>query len=167
MLLGKETSCSRLLSPLINLQTDWSTLLREIRWWTWYFNGHLNGADVKTWKTVRLLNCNTSSIPTLTDDLHTAGTSMAKATILNNFLYKCFNKDQPPLSSFQTEFTYISCTPFMWMSDRAPMYRRISSSHADTTRCIQVYRYRWNRQDNAEMCLSSLIQYCSSAQQFI
>ena len=24
------------------------------------------------------------------------------------------------------------------------MYRRISSSHADTTRCIQVHRYRWN-----------------------
>ena len=78
-----------------------------------YSNSHLNGADVKTfWKTVRLLNCNTSSIPTLTDGLHTAGTSMAKATILNNFFYKCFNKDQPPLSSSQTEFTYdalLSC----------------------------------------------------------
>ena len=51
-----------------------------------YFNDHLNNADVKTfWKTVRLLNCNTSSIPTLTDGNHSAETSMAKATTLNNF----------------------------------------------------------------------------------
>ena len=79
-----------------------------------YFNDYLNGADVKTfWKTVRQLNCNTctSSIPTLTSSTCIAHTSVAKATVLNNFFYTCFNKDLPPLSNSQPEYAYNSLSP--------------------------------------------------------
>ena len=101
-----------------------------------YFNDYLNGADVKTfWKAVRLLNSNTSSIPTLTDGNHTAETSMAKAITLNNFFYTCFNKDQPPLSSSQTEFTYDSLHP-----NDCPI--QLLGRTVDGTRYIQVYWYK-------------------------
>ena len=78
-----------------------------------YFDECLNHADVKTfWKTVRQLNCKTSSIPTLTtNNCNAAETRVAKANILNNFFYTCFNKDLPPLSSSQSEFKFISLSP--------------------------------------------------------
>ena len=75
-----------------------------------YFNNNLNGVDAKSfWKTVRILNTNgISSIPTLSVGSSVAETSHAKAAALNNYFYKCFNHEQPPLSETQTEFMYTS-----------------------------------------------------------
>ena len=58
-----------------------------------FFSQHLNNADAKIfWNTVRLLNGNYSSIPTLQDGdgSATVESSSAKADCLNNF-YTCFN----------------------------------------------------------------------------
>jgi len=66
-----------------------------------FFNQHLNNADAKTfWKTVRFLNGNYSSIPTLLDSERSATvkSSSAKADCLNSFFYSCFNRSFPPLT---------------------------------------------------------------------
>ena len=66
-----------------------------------FFNQHLNNADAKTfWKTVRFLNGNYSSIPTLLDSegSATVKSSSAKADCLNSFFYTCFNRSFPPLT---------------------------------------------------------------------
>ena len=64
-----------------------------------FFDEHLNKADMKTfWKTVRVLNRDYSSrIPTLSDGVKTADSSLDKAIILNNYFYTCFNHKIPPL----------------------------------------------------------------------
>ena len=73
-----------------------------------YFNHNLNGVNAKSfWKTVRMLNnSDISSIPTLSEWGRMAETSQAKAAVLNNFFYTCFNHEQPPLRDSQSEFSY-------------------------------------------------------------
>ena len=66
-----------------------------------FFNQRLNNADTKTfWKTVRFLNRDYSSIPTLLDGdgTTTVESSSAKAACLNNVFYTCFNQNYPPLT---------------------------------------------------------------------
>ena len=81
-----------------------------------FFNQHLNNADTKPfWKTIRLVNHDYSSSPTLLDvDGSTAvESSPAKAAYLNNFLYTCFNHNYPPLTDAaqDLDFTYHSLCP--------------------------------------------------------
>jgi len=66
-----------------------------------HLNQHLNNADAKTfWKTVRFLNGNSPSIPTLLDGegSATVKSSSAKADCLNSFFYTCFDRSFPPLT---------------------------------------------------------------------
>jgi len=63
-----------------------------------FFNQHLNNADTKPfWKTIRLLNHDNSSIPTLMDGDGSTAVESSPA-YLNNFFYTCFNHNYPPLT---------------------------------------------------------------------
>ena len=55
------------------------------------------------WKIAKLLNKNSSSIPSLVKNGYTATTDSDKATMLNGFFSECFNTAQPPLSINQGE----------------------------------------------------------------
>ena len=65
-----------------------------------YFQNLSSRGQKEFWKAVKLLNKQDSSIPTLTNS---AGVSIVssseKASLLNNFFFKCFNHDLPPLLS--------------------------------------------------------------------
>jgi len=81
-----------------------------------FFNQCLNNADTKTfWKTIRLLNHDYSSIPTLLDGdgSTTVESSSAKAACLNNIFYTCFNHNYPPLTDAAQDlnFPYGSLCP--------------------------------------------------------
>ena len=128
---------------------------------------YLNGADIKTfWKTVRPLNCNTTSIPTLTDSHNTAETSMTKATILNNFFTR-FNKDQPLLSNSQTEFAYDTLR-----SSDCPI-DLLCTEDSVQYMLMQLDTFKSTSIDGISpkmlkcMCLLSFIWYRSFAQQLI
>ena len=84
-----------------------------------FFNEHLNKADVKTfWKTVRVLNRDYSScIPTLSDSVKTADSSLDKATILNNYFYTCFNHKIPPLQQLPDQIADLDLSPSDCPSD--------------------------------------------------
>ena len=75
-----------------------------------FFNQNLNNADTKTfWKTVRLLNGNSSSISTLLDVANSASmeSSSAKADCLNKYFYTCFNHNHPPLTTLDDDLDLI------------------------------------------------------------
>ena len=75
-----------------------------------FFNQNLNNADTKTfWKTVRLLNGSSSSIPTLLDVANSASmeSSSAKADCLNKYFYTCFNHNHPPLTTLDNDLDLI------------------------------------------------------------
>ena len=69
----------------------------------------LNSADQKVfWKTVKMLNNTTSSIPTLTTQSGVQAVSSSdKASTLNEYFFSCFNTCLPPLS----EENHIHSTP--------------------------------------------------------
>ena len=73
------------------------------------FSENLNSADQKVfWKTVKMLNNTTSSIPTLTTQSGVKAVSSSdKASILNEYFFSCFNTCLPPLS----EENHIHSTP--------------------------------------------------------
>lgn len=59
----------------------------------------LNPRDPKSfWKTVKFLNKNQNTIPTLSQGDIVASTSTDKANMLNEFFSSCFNTDFPPLT---------------------------------------------------------------------
>ena len=71
-----------------------------------FFN-RLNDADSKTfWRTVRLLNHQQTSLPTLHHNGTAIELSESKADALNNFFYNCFNHRFPPLASSDSEYAY-------------------------------------------------------------
>ena len=71
-----------------------------------FFN-KLNAADSKIfWRTVRLLNHQQTSLPTLHHNGSIIKSSESKANALNNYLYSCFNHSFPPLMSSDTEYAY-------------------------------------------------------------
>jgi len=55
------------------------------------------------WKIAKLLNKNSSSIPSLVKNGYTATTDSDKATMLSGFFSECFNIAQPPLPISQEE----------------------------------------------------------------
>ena len=76
------------------------------------FFDELNSADSKTfWKTVRLLNNQQSSVPTLQHNGIAIETASNKAAVLNNFFYSCFNHSFSPLTSSDTTFDHNDLEP--------------------------------------------------------
>ena len=72
------------------------SLLRESKQ---AFFGKLNQANNKEfWKTMKILNNTTSTIPTLKIRDTVAHSSVDKANALNNFFYSCYNQNCPPLT---------------------------------------------------------------------
>ena len=64
------------------------------------FFDDLGNSDAKGfWKCIKTINTSKkTTIPaTLTDGSDTAETSLSKATLLNNFFHRCFNRKCPPL----------------------------------------------------------------------
>ena len=59
------------------------------------------------WKTCKLLNRTTSSIPTLTTPSTTAHTNLQKAELLNSFFVSCFNRSHNPLDI--TDYHALPC----------------------------------------------------------
>ena len=59
------------------------------------------------WKTCKLLNRTTSSIPTLTTPSTTAHTNLQKAELLNSFFISCFNRSHNPLDI--TDYHALPC----------------------------------------------------------
>ena len=67
-----------------------------------YFQNLSSRGQKEFWKAVKLLNKQDSSIPTLTDSTGVSIVSSSeKASLLNNFFFKCFNHDLPPLQVSQ------------------------------------------------------------------
>ena len=64
------------------------------------FFDDLDSADVKGfWKSIKMINSpKKTTIPaTLADGVVTAETSLSKASLLNTFFHRCFNRRCPPL----------------------------------------------------------------------
>ena len=77
-----------------------------------FFDQRLNSAEEKTfWKTVKLLNQNHSSIPTLQFNGTVAETAVGKANALNSFFFNCFNHQLNPLSCSNPEFSHSTLDP--------------------------------------------------------
>ena len=80
-----------------------------------FFNKLNNANANQFWKILRLLNWNSSAVPTLQDcDTGTAiDTSVDKANALNTFFHSCFNHNFPTLSElpciFQLELPAVDC----------------------------------------------------------
>ncbi len=55
------------------------------------------------WKAIKHLSKQKSSIPSLSLNGVTASTDSAKATMLNNFFFSCFNSAVPPLCPFSDD----------------------------------------------------------------
>ena len=74
-----------------------------------YFQNLSSRGQKEFWKAVKLLNKQDSSIPTLTNSTGVSIVSSSeKASLLNNFFFKCFNHDLPPLQVSQP-LNPISC----------------------------------------------------------
>ena len=72
----------------------------------------LNSAEEKTfWKTVKLLNQDHSSIPTLQFNGTVAETAVGKANALNSFFFNCFNHQLNPLLCSNPEFSHSTLDP--------------------------------------------------------
>ena len=70
------------------------------------------------WKIAKLLNKNSSSIPSLVKNGYTATTDSDKATMLNGFFSESFNTAQPPLSINQEEpLSYLEPSNFESIDD--------------------------------------------------
>ena len=71
-----------------------------------FFNKLNNANANQFWKILRLLNWNSSAVPTLQDcDTGTAiDTSVDKANALNTFFHSCFNHNFPTLSELPCIF---------------------------------------------------------------
>ena len=79
------------------------TLLRESKQ---RFFDELNNADTKQfWRTMRILNRKSSSIPSLQDENNaTIKSNTGKANALNSFFHRCFNYTFPSLIEFPDAF---------------------------------------------------------------
>ena len=63
-----------------------------------YFDSLSTAGNKKFWKTVKLLNKQQVSIPTLQEDGVSAVTDEEKSNMLNEYFSKCWNHSEPPLS---------------------------------------------------------------------
>ena len=63
-----------------------------------YFRGLKAQGSKAFWKSIKLLNNQDCSIPTLTSNGVSVSDNCVKATLLNSFFYTCFNDKCPPLS---------------------------------------------------------------------
>jgi hypothetical protein len=78
------------------------SLLRESKL---AFFGKLDQANNKEfWKTMKLVNNTSSTIPTLQTRGTVAHSSVDKANTLNNFFYSCYNQNCPPLTQCSHTF---------------------------------------------------------------
>ena len=118
-----------------------------------FFDKHLNKADMKTfWKTVRVLNRDYSSrIPTLSDGVKTADSSLDKATILNNYFYTCFNHKIPPLQQLPDQ-----TADYLSPSDCPSDFLSTEESEGIIvgTRHYKIHRSRWYIIKNAKIYIS-------------
>ena len=121
-----------------------------------------NYVDTKTfWKTIRLLNHDYSSIPTLLDgDGSTtvdSESSSAKAACMNNFFYTCFNHNFPTLTDAaqDLDFTYRSLCKSLPCS--ASLYRGVVLEVLAGL-VVSIYRQCWNPSKDVETYIP---QHCS------
>ena len=71
-----------------------------------FFNSRLNSASAKEfWKTVRVLNKSSTSIPVLTTGNTQVATNIEKANLLNKYFYGCFN----PTNSISSSHSEVDC----------------------------------------------------------
>ena len=102
-----------------------------------FFNKLNNANANQFWKILRLLNWNSSAVPTLQDcDTGTAiDTSVDKANALNTFFHSCFNHNFPTLSElphiFQMELPAVDC-PVDLLSTEDSVFELLST--LDTTK---------------------------------
>ena len=92
----KKSNDNQILNKYKKVRNRVVTMLRESK--LVYFQNLGSCSQKEFWKAAKLLNKQDSSVPTLSDDSGTPVTSnFAKATLLNNFFYDCFNHALPPL----------------------------------------------------------------------
>ena len=97
-----------------------------------YFK-NINPANKKLfWKTIKYLNKQRSSIPTLSENNVSASTDSAKATLLNDFFSSCFNTAVPPLAQLSDEHPPSYCPDdFLCIEDEvAALIRSLDVSKA-------------------------------------
>jgi len=75
-----------------------------------FFNQHVNNKDRKILKTIRLLNHDYSSNPTLLDGDGLLLNVAQQNSFVKNFFYSCFNHNCPPLTNAaqDLDFTHSS-----------------------------------------------------------
>ena len=84
-----------------------SALLRFNK--TKFFKELGHSSQKEFWKSIKLLNQQDSSIPTLHHDDSTVESDLDKAVLLNNFFFDCFNKSVPPLPDHHPSLDQDSC----------------------------------------------------------